>query len=103
VAAQAAVRHMSAGGRIINIGSNVAERAVFPGFSLYAMSKTALIGLTKALGRELGGSSLTARSGPSPAPEPSHRNHPTPRTASQNGPAQKRAGPFQEMRLTPRW
>jgi 3-oxoacyl-[acyl-carrier protein] reductase len=45
---------MSAGGRIINIGSNVAERAVFPGFSLYAMSKTALIGLTKSLGRELG-------------------------------------------------
>ncbi|MFF5218033.1 SDR family NAD(P)-dependent oxidoreductase [Micromonospora sp. NPDC000442] len=59
VASQAAVRHMSAGGRIINIGSNVAERAVFPGFSLYAMSKTALIGLTKALGRELGGRAIT--------------------------------------------
>ncbi|MBQ1047108.1 SDR family oxidoreductase [Micromonospora sp. C51] len=59
VATQAAVRHMSAGGRIINIGSNVAERAVFPGFSLYAMSKTALIGLTKALGRELGGRAIT--------------------------------------------
>ena len=59
VAAQAAARHMSAGGRIINIGSNVAERAVFPGFSLYAMSKTALIGLTKALGRELGGRAIT--------------------------------------------
>lgn len=59
VASQAAVRHMSTGGRIINIGSNVAERAVFPGFSLYAMSKTALIGLTKALGRELGGRAIT--------------------------------------------
>jgi 3-oxoacyl-[acyl-carrier protein] reductase len=59
VAAQAAVRHMPAGGRIINIGSNMAERAVFPGFSLYAMSKTALIGLTKALGRELGGREIT--------------------------------------------
>ncbi|MEU1394806.1 3-oxoacyl-ACP reductase family protein [Micromonospora zamorensis] len=59
VAAQAAVRHMPAGGRIINIGSNVAERAVFPGFSLYAMSKTALIGLTKALGRELGDRAIT--------------------------------------------
>lgn len=59
VASQAAVRHMSAGGRIINIGSNVAERAVFPGFALYAMSKTALIGLTKALGRELGGRAIT--------------------------------------------
>ncbi|MFC4063420.1 SDR family NAD(P)-dependent oxidoreductase [Actinoplanes subglobosus] len=59
VASQAVVRHMPAGGRIINIGSNVAERAVFPGFSLYAMSKTALTGLTKALGRELGGRAIT--------------------------------------------
>jgi 3-oxoacyl-[acyl-carrier protein] reductase len=59
VASQAAVRRMPAGGRIINIGSNVAERAVFPGFSLYAMSKTALIGLTKSLGRELGPRAIT--------------------------------------------
>jgi 3-oxoacyl-[acyl-carrier protein] reductase len=59
VASQTAVRHMSAGGRIINIGSNMAERAVFPGFSLYAMSKTALIGLTKAFGRELGARGIT--------------------------------------------
>jgi 3-oxoacyl-[acyl-carrier protein] reductase len=59
VATQAAVRHMVAGGRIINIGSNVAERVVFPGFGLYSMSKTALIGLTKAFGRELGGRAIT--------------------------------------------
>jgi 3-oxoacyl-[acyl-carrier protein] reductase len=59
VATQAAVRHMSAGGRIITIGSNAAERVVFPGFSLYAMSKTALIGLTKSLGRELGPRAIT--------------------------------------------
>jgi 3-oxoacyl-[acyl-carrier protein] reductase len=59
VASQAAVRHMSTGGRIINIGSNVAERAVFPGLTLYSMSKTALIGLTKALGRELGSAAIT--------------------------------------------
>lgn len=59
VASQAAVRHMGAGGRIINIGSNVAVRAAFPGFSLYAMSKTALTGLTKALGRELGPRAIT--------------------------------------------
>jgi len=59
VASQAAVRHMSTGGRIINIGSNMSERTVFAGFSLYAMSKTALIGLTKALGRELGGRAIT--------------------------------------------
>jgi 3-oxoacyl-[acyl-carrier protein] reductase len=59
VAAQAAVRHMPEGGRIISIGSNMAERAVFPGFSLYSTSKTALIGLTKALGRELGPRAIT--------------------------------------------
>jgi 3-oxoacyl-[acyl-carrier protein] reductase len=59
LATQAVVRHMPAGGRIINIGSNVAERAVFPGFSLYALSKTALIGLTKSLGRELGPRAIT--------------------------------------------
>ncbi|WP_329106328.1 3-oxoacyl-ACP reductase FabG [Micromonospora sp. NBC_01699] len=59
VAAQAAVRHMVDGGRIINIGSNVAERVPFPGFSLYSMSKTALIGLTKGLGRDLGPRGIT--------------------------------------------
>jgi 3-oxoacyl-[acyl-carrier protein] reductase len=59
VATQAAVRHMAAGGRIINIGSNMAERVVFGGFSLYSMSKTALIGLTKSLGRELGPRAIT--------------------------------------------
>ena len=42
--AQAALPSMPAGGRIINIGSNVAERALFPGFSLYATSKSALVG-----------------------------------------------------------
>ncbi|KUL31245.1 SDR family oxidoreductase [Actinoplanes awajinensis] len=59
VAAQAAVRHMTTGGRIINIGSNMTERVPFPGFSLYALSKTALIGLTTALGRELGPRAIT--------------------------------------------
>ncbi len=59
IASQAAVRHLGSGGRIINIGSNVAVRAAFPGFSLYSMSKTALIGLTKALGRELGPRAIT--------------------------------------------
>ncbi|WP_460399956.1 SDR family NAD(P)-dependent oxidoreductase [Actinophytocola sediminis] len=59
VASRAAARHMVAGGRIINIGSNVAERVVFPGFSLYAMSKSALIGLTKGFARELGARGIT--------------------------------------------
>ncbi|WP_433283765.1 SDR family NAD(P)-dependent oxidoreductase [Micromonospora sp. CA-244673] len=60
VFAQAAVPHMTDGGRIVNIGSNVAERAIFPGLALYSMSKTALLGLTRGLARELGGRGITA-------------------------------------------
>jgi 3-oxoacyl-[acyl-carrier protein] reductase len=59
MASQAAARHMRAGGRIVSIGSNVAERAPFPGFSLYALSKTALIGMTKGLARDLGPRGIT--------------------------------------------
>lgn len=59
VFAQAAVGHLTDGGRIVNIGSNVAERAVFPGLALYSMSKTALLGLTRGLARELGGRGIT--------------------------------------------
>jgi len=59
LAARAATRHLRDGGRIISIGSNMAERVVFPGFSLYAMSKTALVGLTKGLARELGPRGIT--------------------------------------------
>jgi 3-oxoacyl-[acyl-carrier protein] reductase len=59
VAAQAAAANMTDGGRIVNIGSNVAERLPFAGFTLYAMSKTALTGLTKGLGRELGPRGIT--------------------------------------------
>ncbi|KAB2971109.1 3-oxoacyl-ACP reductase FabG [Streptomyces sp. SS1-1] len=59
VACRAAARHMGAGGRIISIGSNVAERAVFPGMALYAMSKSALVGMTKGLARELGPRGIT--------------------------------------------
>ncbi|MQA95456.1 MAG: SDR family oxidoreductase, partial [Streptosporangiales bacterium] len=53
------LRHMTEGGSIVNIGSNVAERTVFPGFTLYAMSKTALTGLTKGLARDLGPRGIT--------------------------------------------
>ncbi|MFD3588695.1 3-oxoacyl-ACP reductase family protein [Streptomyces sp. NPDC058683] len=59
VASRAAARHMGQGGRIVSIGSNVAERTVFPGLALYAMSKTALIGMTKGLARELGPRGIT--------------------------------------------
>lgn len=54
VAAQAAVAHMGEGGRIVSIGSNLAERVPAPGMTAYALSKAALVGLTKGLARDLG-------------------------------------------------
>jgi 3-oxoacyl-[acyl-carrier protein] reductase len=59
VASQAAARHMKAGGRIVSIGSCFAERVPYPGVSLYAMSKSALVGFTKGLARDLGGRGIT--------------------------------------------
>lgn len=59
LAARAAAAHMTEGGRIITIGSNMSERTVFPGFALYAMSKTALTGMTKGLARDLGPRGIT--------------------------------------------
>jgi acyl dehydratase len=59
VATQAAVKHMKAGGRIINIGSCNAERMPFAGGAVYAMSKAALLGLVKGLARDLGPRGIT--------------------------------------------
>ncbi|MEJ2858580.1 MULTISPECIES: SDR family NAD(P)-dependent oxidoreductase [unclassified Saccharothrix] len=58
-AVKAALPHLGEGGRIISIGSNVAVRVPFPGFSVYSASKAALIGMTKALGQELGARGIT--------------------------------------------
>ncbi|GGY15236.1 3-oxoacyl-ACP reductase [Streptomyces djakartensis] len=60
LASQAAAARMTEGGRIITIGSCMAQRVPGPGGTLYAMSKAALAGLTKALARELGGRGITA-------------------------------------------
>ncbi|QNL49321.1 3-oxoacyl-ACP reductase FabG [Olivibacter sp. SDN3] len=59
VASQYVARYMKRGGRIITIGSNMAERLAFPGGSLYSMSKAALVGLTKGLARDLGSADIT--------------------------------------------
>ncbi|NLU69437.1 SDR family oxidoreductase [Streptomyces sp. HNM0574] len=59
LAAQAAAPHLGEGGRIVTIGSCVADRVVFPGMSLYAMSKSACGGMTRALARELGPRGIT--------------------------------------------
>ncbi|MFF5573610.1 SDR family oxidoreductase [Streptomyces luteogriseus] len=60
LASQAAAARLPEGGRIITIGSCVAQRVPGPGGTLYATSKAALAGLTKALARELGGRGITA-------------------------------------------
>lgn len=59
VATQAALRHMGQGGRVINIGSTNAERMPFSGGATYAMSKSALVGLTRGLARDLGPRGIT--------------------------------------------
>lgn len=59
VASQEAARHMNEGGRIINIGSTNAERMPFAGGAVYAMSKSALVGLTKGMARDLGPRGIT--------------------------------------------
>ncbi|CAB3844696.1 Cyclic-di-GMP-binding biofilm dispersal mediator protein [Achromobacter aegrifaciens] len=59
VASQAALAHMGTGGRIISIGSCFAQRVPYGGVTLYAMSKSALIGFTKGLAREVGGRGIT--------------------------------------------
>ncbi|RSS35171.1 SDR family oxidoreductase [Streptomyces sp. WAC07061] len=60
LAAQAAAAHLGSGGRIVTIGSCMTGRVPGPGGTLYAMSKAAMTGLTKALARELGGRGITA-------------------------------------------
>jgi 3-oxoacyl-[acyl-carrier protein] reductase len=59
VASQAAARYMTEGGRIITIGSALAERVPLPGMTLYSMAKSALTGLTRGLARDLGPRGIT--------------------------------------------
>lgn len=59
VASKAAAAQMNDGGRIILIGSNLAERVHEPGMAVYAASKAALIGLAKGLARDLGSRAIT--------------------------------------------
>lgn len=54
VAALEAVRHLKRGGRIITIGSNMADNAIGAQTTLYTMSKSALQGFTRGLARDLG-------------------------------------------------
>ena len=59
IATQAALKHMSAGGRIIMIGSCVGERMMTPGLVSYAATKGALRMFTQGLAREVGDRGIT--------------------------------------------
>ena len=59
VAIKEALPHMGQGGRIVNIGSMVADRAGGPGLTLYVASKAAVAGLTRGLARDLGPRGIT--------------------------------------------
>ena len=57
--AKAVIPHLKAGGRIVSIGSGLAERVPFPGLTAYAMTKAALVAFTRGLSRELGPQGIT--------------------------------------------
>jgi NAD(P)-dependent dehydrogenase (short-subunit alcohol dehydrogenase family) len=59
VATQEAARHMTRGGRIIQIGSSMTRYAGFPQAALYALTKGAVAGFTRGLVRELGPRGIT--------------------------------------------
>jgi 3-oxoacyl-[acyl-carrier protein] reductase len=54
LAVQAALPHLREGGRIITVGSTLADRVPGAGLTLYSLTKSALTGLTKGLARDLG-------------------------------------------------
>ncbi|NML51315.1 SDR family oxidoreductase [Streptomyces sp. R302] len=60
LASQAAAERLPDGGRIITIGTCMTQRVAGPGGTLYTLSKSALVGLNRALARELGPRGITA-------------------------------------------
>jgi 3-oxoacyl-[acyl-carrier protein] reductase len=59
VAIQAAVHHLTDGGRIITIGSNTAVRTAFPGGSVYSMTKGAIASLVRGVAIDLAPRGIT--------------------------------------------
>jgi 3-oxoacyl-[acyl-carrier protein] reductase len=58
-AIQRVIPHLGQGGRIITIGSVNSEWAPVSGIAVYAMTKAAVAGLTRAVARELGPKGIT--------------------------------------------
>jgi 3-oxoacyl-[acyl-carrier protein] reductase len=56
---QAAAKVLTKGGRIINVSSCLGERAIFPGVSVYNMSKFAVSGLTRSWAWDLADREIT--------------------------------------------
>jgi 3-oxoacyl-[acyl-carrier protein] reductase len=59
LAAREAAKVMEPGGRIVNIGSVWGELVPMAGLGLYAMSKFAVVGMTRAWARDLGPKDIT--------------------------------------------
>ena len=59
LASGAAIPHLKQGGRIISIGSCLAERVPMTGTTMYAVTKSALLAFTRGLSRELGPRNIT--------------------------------------------
>lgn len=59
VAIKAATKHLTKGGRIINIGSINADSMPFQGGGVYAMSKAAIQGMTRGFARDFGPLGIT--------------------------------------------
>jgi 3-oxoacyl-[acyl-carrier protein] reductase len=100
IAAQKVAAAMAAGGRIITIGSIVADRAPGAGVTLYAASKSALAGMTRGLARDLGPRGITAnlvQPGPidterNPADGPNAEANRSPLAIRRHGTAEEVAG-----------
>jgi 3-oxoacyl-[acyl-carrier protein] reductase len=82
VATLEAVQHLKPGGRIITIGSNMADNAIGQHMTLYTMSKSSLQGFTRGLARDLGPKGITVtlvQPGPTATdmnpPEGAHADH----------------------------
>ncbi len=59
IASQAALAHLGRGGRIVNIGSCLADRVAWPGAAVYALTKSAMNGWARGLARDLGPRGIT--------------------------------------------